>query len=85
MGLVIERYRMAKSFELNIADTSLTFSSKQAQIDAEAALDGLYALRTNVPGDQLSDVQTVLAYKRLLRAERAFRSMKTVDLHVRPI
>ena len=85
VGRVIERYRMAKHFELNITDTSLTFSRKQAQIDAEAALDGLYVLRTNVAADQLSDIQTVLAYKRLAHVERAFRSMKTVDLHVRPI
>ncbi len=85
VGRVIERYRMAKHFELDITETSFTFTRKQAQIDAEAALDGLYVLRTNVPSEQLSDAQTVLAYKSLAQVERAFRSMKTVDLHVRPI
>jgi Transposase DDE domain len=85
VGRVIERYRMAKHFELNITETSFTFTRKQAQIDAEAALDGLYVLRTNVSSERLSDAQTVLAYKSLAQVERAFRSMKTVDLHVRPI
>jgi len=85
VGRVIERYRMAKHFELEITETSFMFTRKQEQIDAEAALDGLYVLRTNVPSEQLSDAQTVLAYKSLAQVERAFRSMKTVDLHVRPI
>ncbi len=85
VGRVIERYRMAKHFELNITETSFTFTRKQEQIDAEAALDGLYVLRTNVPIERLSDTQTVLAYKSLAQVERAFRSMKTVDLQVRPI
>jgi hypothetical protein len=85
VGRVIERYRMAKHFELEITETSFTFTRKLEQIDAEAALDGLYVLRTNVPSEQLSDTQTVLAYKSLAQVERAFRSMKTVDLHVRPV
>src|SRR5260370_18486633 len=76
---------MAKHFALDITETSFTFSRKQAQIDAEAALDGLYVLRHNVPSERLSDARTVLAYKSLAQVERAFRSMKTVDLHVRPI
>jgi len=85
VGRVIERYRMAKHFALTITETSFTFTRKQVQIDAEAGLDGLYVLRTNVSRAQLSDTQTVLAYKRLAQVERAFRSLKTVDLHVRPI
>ncbi|MDW3689295.1 transposase, partial [Cupriavidus sp. CV2] len=85
VGRVIERYRMAKHFELVITETSFTFTRKQEQIDAETALDGLYVLRTNVPSERLSDTQTVLAYKSLAQVERAFRSMKTVDLQVRPI
>jgi hypothetical protein len=85
VGRVIERYRMAKHFELEITETSFTFTRKHASIDVEAALDGLYVLRTNVPSEQLSNVQTVLAYKSLAQVERVFRSMKTVDLHVRPI
>lgn len=85
VGRVIERYRMAKHFALTITENSFAFTRKQAQIDAETALDGLYVLRTNVAREQLSDTQTVLAYKSLAQVERAFRSMKTVDLHVRPI
>jgi transposase len=85
VGRIIERYRMAKHFDMTITDTRLTFVRKQAQIDAEATLDGLYVIRTNVSREQISDAQTVLAYKSLAHVERAFRSMKTVDLHVRPI
>ena len=85
VGRVINRYKMAKHFELEITDARFRFTRKQAQIDAEAALDGIYVLRTNVPDNQLSDVQTVRSYKSLSQVERAFRSIKTVDLHVRPV
>jgi hypothetical protein len=85
VGRVMDHRHMAKHFELTITDTAFTFTRKQAQIDAEAALDGLYVIRTNVPREQLSDTETVSAYKSLAQVERAFRSMKTVDLHVRPI
>ena len=85
VGRVINRYKMAKHFELEITEQRFSFTRKQAQIDAEAALDGIYVLRTNVPRDKLTEVQTVRSYKSLAQVERAFRSMKTVDLHVRPI
>jgi hypothetical protein len=76
---------MARHFELEITETRFAFTRKQEQIDAEAALDGLYVVPTNGPGERISDAQTVLAYKSLPQVERTFRSMKTVDLHVRPI
>jgi len=85
VGRVINRYKMAKHFELEITDARFRFTRKQAHIDTEAALDGIYVLRTNVPDDQLTDVQAVRSYKSLSQVERAFRTMKTVDLHVRPI
>jgi transposase len=85
VGRIINRYKMAKHFALEIGDEHFSFTRKQQQIDAEAALDGLYVLRTNVPADKLSAVQSVRSYKSLSDVERAFRSIKTVDLHVRPI
>jgi transposase len=85
VGRVINRYKMAKHFELEITDERFRFTRKQAHIDAEAVLDGIYVLRTNVPDDQLTDVQAVRSYKSLSQVERAFRSIKTVDLHVRPV
>ncbi len=85
VGRVINRYKMAKHFELEITEQRFSFTRKQAQIDNEAALDGIYVLRTNVARDKLTGVQTVRSYKSLAQVERAFRSMKTVDLHVRPV
>jgi transposase len=76
---------MAKHFELTITETRFAYARKSEQIAAEAALDGFYVIRTNVPQAQLSDAQAVCAYKSLAQVERAFRSLKTVDLHVRPI
>jgi transposase len=85
VGRVIDRYRMAKHFELTIAQARFTWKRKHAQIDAEAALDGLYVIRTSLPPDQLDPNAAVAAYKSLSRVERAFRSIKTVDLKVRPV
>ena len=76
---------MAKHFELTITDTQFTFRRKTRQIAEEAALDGLYAVRTSLPEQTLEDAATVRAYKSLAMVERAFRCLKTVDLHVRPI
>jgi hypothetical protein len=76
---------MAKHFDLTITDDSLTFARDEAAIAREAALDGLYVLRTSVPAEALDAPATVLAYKSLAQVERAFRSLKTVDLEVRPI
>jgi len=76
---------MAKHFELTIADASFSFTRNEASIQKEAALDGFYVLRTNVPAETLGTAAVVSAYKSLAQVERAFRSMKTVDLDVRPI
>jgi hypothetical protein len=85
VGKVMGRFKMAKHFELEITDTSFTYRRKQEAIDTEAALDGLYVLRTSLPKDVLGTEDTVRAYKDLAKVERAFRCLKTVDLHVRPI
>jgi hypothetical protein len=63
----------------------LTFARKVKEIAAEAALDGLYVVRTSLPPETLDDAGTVRAYKSLAQVERAFRCLKTVDLQVRPI
>jgi transposase len=76
---------MAKHFDLNITDDRFTFARNTAKIDAEAALDGVYVVRTTVAEAVLDQTSTVTAYKQLSTAERAFRSLKTVDLEVRPI
>ena len=85
VGRVIERFHMAKHFELTITDTALSYRRKVQAIAAEAALDGLYVIRTSLPAAQLDANAAVAAYKSLAHVERAFRSMKTVDLHVRPV
>jgi Transposase DDE domain len=85
VGAVIDRHKMAKHFALDITDTGFTFSRKDAEIAAEAALDGLYAVRTSLPETALDDAATVKSYKSLSLVERAIRSIKTVDLHVRPV
>jgi len=85
VGRVIDHYRMAKHFELSITDSSFTWTRKADQIRQEAALDGLYVVRTSVPEQDLPAEAAVTAYKGLAVVERAFRSLKTVDLNVRPI
>jgi hypothetical protein len=85
VGKVLGRFKMAKHFEIAITDTTFTYLRKQDAIEAEAALDGIYVIRTSVPKEVLGAEQTVRAYKDLAKVERAFRCMKTVDLHVRPI
>ena len=85
VGRVVGRFHMAKHFELSITDTSLTFQRKTEAIEAEAALDGLYVIRTSLPAAQLDANATVAAYKSLAHVERAFRTIKTVDLNVRPV
>jgi hypothetical protein len=84
-GKVVNRYKMAKHFELDIGDDAFGYRRKAASIAAEAALDGLYIVRTSLPARELDAEATVRAYKRLGRVERAFRSLKTVDLKVRPV
>ena len=85
VGKVIGKYKMAKHFELDITDDSFSYRRKVESIAAEAALDGLYVVRTSLPEETLDAEGTVSAYKGLSRVERAFRSLKTVDLKVRPI
>jgi len=85
LGRVIGRFHMAKHFEITITQTSLSYRRKLDAIAAEAALDGLYVIRTSLSATKLDDNATVAAYKSLAHVERAFRSMKTVDLQVRPI
>ena len=85
VGKVINRYKVAKHFSLEIADGSFSFSRKQDSIVRESQLDGIYVIRTSEPIDRLSAEDTVRSYKRLAQVERAIRSMKTVDLLVRPI
>ena len=85
VGRVIGRFHMAKHFELTITESSLSCRRKDDAIEAEAALDGLYVIRTSLPQAQLDAGSAVAAYKSLSHVERAFRSMKTVDLQVRPV
>ena len=85
VGAVIDRRKMAKHFALTITDASFAFARKSAEIAAEAALDGLYVVRTSLPAAALDDAATVRSYKSLSLVERAIRSIKTVDLHVRPV
>jgi hypothetical protein len=85
VGAVLDRHKMAKHFELTISDDRFSFARKTREITAEAALDGLYVVRTSLPAATLDDVGTVRAYKSLALVERAFRCLKTVDLQIRPI
>jgi transposase len=85
VGAVLDKHKMAKHFELTISDAHLAYRRKAKEIAEEAALDGLYAVRTSLPKETLEDAESVRAYKSLSQVERAFRCLKTVDLHVRPI
>jgi transposase len=85
VGKVISRFKVGKHFTLSITDNRFDFARDQRAVDDEAALDGFYVIRTSVTEEQLDAVAVVRAYKRLSCVERAFRSLKTVDLHVRPI
>ncbi|HEX4101760.1 MAG TPA: transposase, partial [Pseudonocardiaceae bacterium] len=85
IGKVINKYKMAKHFELAITDTTLQITRRTAQIETEAALDGIYVIRTSATADQLNAPGVVTAYKNLAHLERDFRSIKTDDLDLRPI
>jgi transposase len=85
VGKVINQYKVAKHFELVIDERSFSFRRKPDSIATEAALDGLYIIRTSVPATQMEAADCVRNYKSLANVERAFRSIKTVDLKVRPI
>src|SRR6478609_2052992 len=85
VGKVISKYKTGKHFEVTITDTSLAVARRQDQIDAEAALDGFYVLRTPVPATELDAAAVVTAYKNLRYVERDFRHIKSDDLDLRPV
>jgi hypothetical protein len=85
VGGVLGRYKMRKHFNLTIEETGFSFTRDEQSIAREAALDGIYVVRTSVPAAALAAEQAVRTYKRLAEVERAFRSFKSVDLTVRPI
>lgn len=84
-GKVVNRYKMGKHFQLRIEEDSFHYERKTANIEREQNLDGIYVIRTSVKKEVLSSQQVVASYKSLSGVERAFRSLKTVDLQVRPI
>jgi len=85
VGKVVNQYKVAKHFELTIGEAAFSFQRKHDSIAAEAALDGIYIIRTSVPSAQMDTADCVRNYKALANVERAFRSLKTVDLKIRPI
>ena len=85
VGKVVNQYKVAKHFELQISDASFSFTRRHEAIAAEAALDGIYIIRTSVEAARMEAAECVRNYKALANVERAFRSLKTMDLKVRPI
>ena len=85
VGKVLNRFKMAKHFELNIGERSLGFTLNATSVAAEAALDGLYVIRSPLPQKRMDSAELVRAYKALTAVERAFRTLKTVNLRIRPI
>jgi transposase len=85
VGEVLNTYKMRKHFDLDITDTTFSFVRKTEAIAAEAATDGIYVVRTSLEQATLGDAETVRSYKSLSLVERAWRCIKTVDLHVRPV
>jgi hypothetical protein len=85
VGKVIHQYKVAKHFELTIGDAAFSYQRQRESIAAEAALDGVYIIRTSVPSAKMGAADCVRNYKALANVERAFRSLKTMDLKVRPI
>jgi hypothetical protein len=85
VGKVLNRHKMGKHFQIGIEEDTFSYQRKQANIEKEKSLDGIYVIRTNVPAEVFSSEQAVRNYKSLSGVERAFRSLKTVDLQVRPI
>jgi hypothetical protein len=85
VGPALKRYRVRKHFEVQITDTTFTYQRKTEQIDQEAALDGIYVLRTSVPDTELDSGEVVRSYKGLEQVERAFKTFKGPELEIRPI
>ena len=84
-GRVVGKYKVAKHFKRTIKDATFSFEIDTDKVKAEAALDGIYVIRTSVAKEQMSAEAAVLGYKNLAQVERGFKTMKGVDLHVRPI
>jgi len=85
VGRVVHRYKMAKHFDLEIADGKLDWSRNEPAIEREASLDGIYVIRTSAPAERLSAEDTVRSYKRLAEVEQSFRCLKGIDLRVQPV
>src|SRR5438477_5222976 len=85
VGAVLGRRHMAKHFQISIGDDAFSFAQNPLSIATEAALDGIYVVRTNLPAAHSDATATVHAYKSLSGVEHAFRSLKTVDLELRPV
>ena len=85
VGAVINKHKMKKHFALDIADGRFSFRRHDEEIAAEARLDGIYVVRTSLPANKIGTEQAVAAYKSLALVERAFRTLKGVDMQVRPI
>lgn len=85
VGKISNKFKVEKHFHIDIKDASITFSVNEERVAAEAALDGFYVIRTSVAKADMTAEEAVLNYKRLAEVERAFRTLKGVDLHVRPI
>jgi len=85
VGKVIGRFKMGKHLRIEITDSSFTYERDQQHIEQEAVLDGIYVIRTSLSQERMTADEAVRSYKRLAEVESAFRSLKTVDLKVRPI
>lgn len=85
VGRVVNKYKVAKHFDLEIEDDAFGYAIAEKRVAAEAALDGIYVIRTSLPERKMTAAEAVRSYKSLANVERAFRSLKTVDLKVRPI
>lgn len=85
VGKVVNRYKVAKHFDLDIGEAAFSFARNAEKIAGEAALNGLYVIRTSLAADRMAPAERVRSYKALIGLERAFRTMKSVDLKIRPI
>ena len=85
VGKVLNRFKVAKHFKIDISEAGFSYQRHLEQIEAEARLDGVYIIRTSVEAQTLTAEETVQAYKSLSTVEQAFRSLKTIDLKIRPI
>ncbi len=85
VGKVIDNHKMAKHFEITITEDSFSYQRRQQAIAAEARFDGLYVIRSSLPKEAMSAEALVASYKSLAQVERAFRSLKSVDLQIRPV